>query len=98
MTPRRVGADLEGRGKGGLFDRLSGFLVAGAERRPYREVAHELGMTEGAVKVMAHRLREKYRDLLREEIARTVDAPEQIDEEIRELFAALGAGRRRELS
>jgi RNA polymerase sigma factor (sigma-70 family) len=94
----RLRADFEGRGKGPLFSRLSGFLVAGAERRSYREVAHELGMTEGAVKVMIHRMREKYRDLLREEIARTVDAPGQIDEEVRELFAALGAGRRRELS
>jgi len=46
-------------------------------------------MTAGAVKVAAHRLRQRYRELLREEIAHTVEGPEQIDEEVRELFAAL---------
>jgi RNA polymerase sigma-70 factor (ECF subfamily) len=54
-------------------------------------VAEELRTTAGAVKVAVHRLRQRYRDLLREEIARTVDDPAEIDEEIRQLFAALGS-------
>jgi DNA-directed RNA polymerase specialized sigma24 family protein len=77
------------RGKGELFDRLRGFLVG--ERQPggYAGAAADLGLTEGAVKVAVHRLRQRYRELLREEIARTVHDPEQVDEEIRALFAAL---------
>jgi RNA polymerase sigma-70 factor (ECF subfamily) len=46
-------------------------------------------MTEGAVKVAVHRLRRRYRDLVREEIAQTVAEPEDVDEELRHLFAAL---------
>jgi RNA polymerase sigma-70 factor (ECF subfamily) len=48
-------------------------------------------MTEGAVKVAAHRLRRRYRELLREQIAQTVADPDMIDDEIRELFSALGS-------
>jgi hypothetical protein len=48
-----------------------------------------LGMTEGAVKMAAHRLRRRYRELLRQEIAQTVAGPDQIEEEIRYLFACL---------
>ena len=44
----------------------------------YREVAEELGMTEGAVKVAVHRMRRRYRDLLKEEIAQTVTGPEDV--------------------
>ena len=46
-------------------------------------------MTEGAVKVAVHRMRRRYRQLIRGQIARTVDSGEQIDEEIRHLFQAL---------
>ena len=48
-------------------------------------------MTEGAVKVAAHRLRERLRDLIREEIAATVADASEVDDEIRELFSALGS-------
>ena len=54
-------------------------------------VPEELGMTEGAVKVAVHRLRRRYRELLKEEIAQTVADPAEIDEELRELFAAVGS-------
>ena len=47
-------------------------------------------MSAGAVKVAAHRMRRRYRGLLREEIAQTVASPEQVEEELRDLFAALG--------
>ncbi len=71
-----------------LFERLKGSLT-GAATDTYAESAAVLGMTEGAVKVAAHRLRQRYRDLLREEIARTVADPGEVDDEIRELFGAL---------
>ena len=47
------------------------------------------GMTEGAVKTAVHRLRKRYADLLRRQIAQTVHEPEQVEEEIRYLFSAV---------
>ncbi|HMC65784.1 MAG TPA: sigma-70 family RNA polymerase sigma factor [Gemmataceae bacterium] len=75
-------------GRQKVFDRLKVFLT-GETGPAYRQVAKELGMSEGAVKVAVHRFRERYRELLREEIGRTVAATEDIDGEIRDLFAAL---------
>jgi RNA polymerase sigma-70 factor (ECF subfamily) len=88
----RVIGRLEGEqvqaGKGELFAGLKEFLAAGREPRPYRGVAEQLGMTEGAVKVAVHRLRRRYRGLLKEEIARTVADPGEIESELCELCAA----------
>jgi RNA polymerase sigma-70 factor (ECF subfamily) len=56
---------------------------------PYVEIAAQLGTSEGAVKVAVHRLRQRYRELLRAEIADTVANASEIDDEIRNLFAAL---------
>jgi DNA-binding transcriptional regulator PaaX len=56
---------------------------------PYAELAARLGMNEPAVRVAVHRLRARYRQLLRDEIARTVPAPEDIDDELRHLRRAL---------
>jgi RNA polymerase sigma-70 factor (ECF subfamily) len=55
----------------------------------YREIGIALGMTEGAVKVAAHRMRSRYRELLREEVARTVADPGEVEAELAELLAAL---------
>ena len=79
-------------GKAALFEALRPTLTSNAtgDATPYRDVAERLGMTEGAVKVASHRLRQKYRDLLRRGIAETVKSPEEVDDEIRDLFAALG--------
>jgi RNA polymerase sigma-70 factor (ECF subfamily) len=54
------------------------------------EVAKKLGMSHGAVKVAAHRLRKRYGELLRREIAQTLDRPEDVEDEIQNLFEALG--------
>jgi RNA polymerase sigma-70 factor (ECF subfamily) len=77
------------KGKVGLFDHLRVCLLGEKNALPHGEVAAALGMTEGAVKVAALRLRRRFRELVREEIGRTVDKPEEVEEEIRELFAAL---------
>jgi RNA polymerase sigma factor (sigma-70 family) len=69
------------------FDALKGTLTG--DRTPYAEIAATLGMTEGAVKVAAHRLRERYRDIIRAEIAETVAAPGEVEDELRHLLAAL---------
>ena len=67
-----------------LFDRLKASLTG--EKTTHAEAAAELRMTEGAVKVAAHRLRQRYRERLREAVADTAD---DVDEEIRDLFRAL---------
>jgi RNA polymerase sigma factor (sigma-70 family) len=72
-----------------LFDCLKIYLTAEKDAVPYKDVAAKLNMTAGAVKVAVHRLRRRYRELVRDEIAQTVTTEAQIDEEIRDLFAAL---------
>jgi RNA polymerase sigma-70 factor (ECF subfamily) len=81
--------ELEASGKGRLFDRLKVYLAAQRSAPPYAEAAQELGMTEGAVKVAVHRLRQRYRRLLRAEVARTVGDADDVDEEIRRLLEAV---------
>jgi RNA polymerase sigma-70 factor (ECF subfamily) len=85
----RLGEEMRAAGKEPLFDRLGSALLGSAESAPYARVAEELGLAEGAVRVAAHRMRRRYRDLLVEEVGRTVDSPEAVDDEIRDLFAAL---------
>ena len=77
--------------EGPHFDRLRAHLTGDAERVPYRELAQELGMSEGAVKVALHRLRQRFHEALREEVSETVTHPEEIGDEIRYLLAALSA-------
>jgi RNA polymerase sigma factor (sigma-70 family) len=57
----------------------------------YGAIGAELGMSEGAVRVAAHRLRARYRDLLREEVGRTTDVPTDINSEIADLLAAVAS-------
>jgi RNA polymerase sigma-70 factor (ECF subfamily) len=58
----------------------------------YAEIAGQAGLTEGAVKVAVHRLRQRFGELLRSEIHRTVTKPEELDEELRYLIAVMRAG------
>ncbi|MBE7500744.1 MAG: sigma-70 family RNA polymerase sigma factor [Verrucomicrobiales bacterium] len=73
-----------------LFERLKDTLAGDRSERPYRALGEELGLSEGAVKIAAHRLRHRYRELLRDEVAQTVASPAEVEEELRSLFAALG--------
>ena len=77
-----------GRRPGGLRC-AEQFLTGGGAAARYAQVAAELGMTAGAVKVAVHRLRRRYRQLLRDEIAQTVSGPEEIDDELRYLLSCL---------
>jgi RNA polymerase sigma factor (sigma-70 family) len=83
---RREWADA---GKHHEFDRLTPRLTGDSRQTGYRDLGCELGLSEGAVKVAVHRLRRRYQQLLREEVAETVVAPDAIDEEIRYLFRAV---------
>lgn len=76
--------------KSDVFDALAPFLV-GETTQSYAEMGRELGMMEGAVKVAVHRLRRRYRKLLKEEIAQTIDDSESLEDELRELLAAVSA-------
>jgi DNA-directed RNA polymerase specialized sigma24 family protein len=83
--------EYEEAGRGAAFEVLSLNLTEGPQAEPYAAVAARLGTTEGAARVAVHRLRRRYARLLRCEIAATVDDPDEIDGEIRALFAALRA-------
>lgn len=79
----------ERRGQGKLFEALKGTLTATDLDTRQKDLARQLGMSEGALAVAGHRLRRRYRELLREEIAQTVASPELIDEEIGYLLGCL---------
>ncbi len=84
--------EVQAAGKSDLFDVLKVYLAAQQNAPPYAETGQRLGMSEGAVKVAVHRLRERYRRLLRAEVARTVedpDDPAQVEAEIQGLFDAV---------
>lgn len=87
---RRLREEYVASGRDGLFLALKETLTGTRSEIPYRDLGARLGMSEGAVRVAAHRLRQRYRDLLREEIAHTVAGPAEAEEELRQLFAALG--------
>jgi RNA polymerase sigma-70 factor (ECF subfamily) len=84
----RLREDYRGRGLGDVFAALE-HVLAGERGAAYGGVARRLGMTEAAVKVAAHRLRRRYRALLRDEIAQTVAEPGLVDEEIQQLLGSL---------
>lgn len=75
--------------KAALFEQTKGYLMVGEKLIPYAEAARSLGLEEGAVRVAVHRLRRRYRELLRDEIAQTLSDPAQVSEELRSLQAAL---------
>jgi RNA polymerase sigma factor (sigma-70 family) len=76
-------------GRSQLFDQLKAFLADGTDGGDYKVLAAKLGMTANAVAVAVYRLRQKYREIVRDEVAQTVGSLDQIDEEVRHLFAAL---------
>lgn len=86
---QRLRAEYESNGKGELFAALNPALVGDRESQPYAKLAALLGMNENAVKVAVHRLRRRYRQLLRAEIAETLAANENVDDELHHLFSVL---------
>jgi RNA polymerase sigma factor (sigma-70 family) len=84
----RLRAECDAAGKSKQFEQLKIFLTAGKGALSHAEAAKKLGMDETAVRVAAHRLRKRYRILLRDEISQTLTDPAQVDEEMRALFGA----------
>jgi RNA polymerase sigma-70 factor (ECF subfamily) len=85
----RLKAEYVNADKQQLFEHLKAYLTMEPGSMSYHSVAARLNMTEGAVKVAVYRLRQRYGELVREEIAQTVTTTEQIEDEIRELYSAL---------
>ena len=90
---RKVINDLEQlcveEGNGEQFVALKSCLTADSARISYTELAKELAMSEGALRVAVHRLRKRYRGLLKDEVTRTLDNPALVADEMQSLFAAL---------
>ena len=94
MLERALGAlraEYQHSGKGPLFEHLEPSLAGGSGVERFAVTAEALNMSEGAVNVAAHRLRRRYRELVRDEIATTVDDPCEIDDELRALFGAVAS-------
>ncbi len=83
-----LGDEFRAAGRRELFLLLEPSLSG--EAPDHIDVAKKMGMTHGAVKVAAHRLRKRYGELLRREIAQTLARPEEVEDEIQNLFEALG--------
>jgi RNA polymerase sigma factor (sigma-70 family) len=85
-----LAAELEAAGQAKHFEALKPWLTGDTETRSQADTARQLGTNEGALKVAIHRLRRRFRDVIRSEIARTVADREQVEEELRHLLEALG--------
>jgi RNA polymerase sigma factor (sigma-70 family) len=90
LALKDLGEQSARNGKERHFSRLKGFL-AGGTASAYREAGDELGLNEGAVRVMVHRLRRKYRELVRGQIRMTVGSADDVEDEVRHLFASIGS-------
>jgi len=91
LLERVMGRLAEATDQDGMLNELKAHLVGEEGAVPYTVLAVKWRVSEGAIRMRVHRLRERYRDLLREEIADTVGSPPEIDEEIRHLMNVLGS-------
>lgn len=85
----RIELESKAEGKAELFDALKPWLTMGQSSVSPNEAAQRLGLSEGALKVAVHRMRKRFRELVREEISRTLDTPGDIEAEMRHLVEAL---------
>jgi RNA polymerase sigma factor (sigma-70 family) len=90
LTLKRVRSEFAAAKKLPLFETLEPFLGGERPDLTYAQAGATLDMTEGAVKVAMHRLRARYGELLREEIAKTVSTPDEVDQELKHLIEVLG--------
>ncbi|TWU42373.1 RNA polymerase sigma factor [Novipirellula artificiosorum] len=76
-------------GKSDLFVKLQPCLTQASDSPSYRVIANELSLSEGAVKVAVHRLKRDYRRLLKQQVSQTLENPDDVEDELRDLFAAI---------
>ena len=89
-TMTRLHDEYVATGRAKLFELLRGCLAKDESALPYAEIAARLNLTEAAVKMAVQRLRARYREILRAEIAETVASEDGVEEEIRHLFSTFG--------
>jgi RNA polymerase sigma-70 factor (ECF subfamily) len=85
----RLGQEQSAAGKSELFAQLTDYLWGESSGSGYAKIAKRLGLREGALKVTVHRLRRRYRELLREEVAHTTGNREEVDDELRFLIRVI---------
>jgi len=88
-TMERLEEELAAKNRQKLFEHLRAYVVAEQSAVPYHDLSDKLEMTEGAIRVAVHRLRQRCKEILRDEVAQTVATAEEVEEEIRSLFIAL---------
>lgn len=86
---RQLKEEMSSADRPGRFEELEPFLTVQAGAEQYRAAAEKLGIGVSSVPVLVHRLRERYRELVRAEVAQTVSSPTELEEEMRHLFALL---------
>jgi len=89
-TLARLGVEYRRRGRHEVFEGLKAHLIAPDDGVPYDKIADRLGLSAGATRVAAHRLRRRYGELLRSEVADTVNTPEDVEDELGHLVQAVG--------
>jgi RNA polymerase sigma-70 factor (ECF subfamily) len=85
----RLEHEYQAAGRGELFAAIKETLTGRGDSQPYAELAETLGLNENTLKVAVHRLRKRYRELIRAEIANTIDHSEDVEAEMRHLFQVL---------
>lgn len=88
-TMTRLQEEYEREGKGEVFAALKAFLSGDPDEQRYEDIGSRLGLSYGAARVAVHRLRTKYGEVLRDVVAQTVATREEVDEELKQLLAAL---------
>jgi RNA polymerase sigma-70 factor (ECF subfamily) len=91
----RLRQEMTQAGKERIYGALKGTLTGDGANEPYERISQDLGMTVPAVKTAAYRLRRRYQELLRAEVAQTVSRPEDVEDELRDLFAAFSSEKSR---
>jgi RNA polymerase sigma-70 factor (ECF subfamily) len=90
LVMSRLEAEFAAAGRARHFELLKDALGGDRERLPYAEIGDQLGLSEEAARQAARRLRHRYREILRAEVAETVGDPSEVDDEIRRLFETFG--------
>lgn len=85
-----LAAEQEASGKTGQFNLLKPWLTGGSDSQSQKDAADELGMNEGAVKVAIHRLRKRYRALVKEAVSQTLPDGERVEDELSYLISVMG--------
>ncbi|HEY1784586.1 MAG TPA: sigma-70 family RNA polymerase sigma factor [Pirellulales bacterium] len=88
----RLRGEFERSGRGNEFEQLKEFLAAERGSIPYDKIATALGISTGAARVQLHRMRKRFRDLFRDQIAETVSNSDELDEEVRYVLTVLSQG------